>query len=64
MTDIKVGDKVRKIKGYKFEGIVVSRFVDLYGVDHCDVQVPGEKGVDSFAGMIHVFLTDQIEVYN
>ena len=58
---IKAGDKVRKRKGYTFRGFAVAVYTDLYGVEHADVQIPGEKGVDHCAGMIHLFPTKDLE---
>lgn len=58
---IKVGRPVRKKDGYMYVGIAVAVYEDLYGVEHVDVQVPGEKGKVPFAGMIHVFPTRLVE---
>lgn len=57
VTRIKVGVPVRKIKGdYRFEGIVVAYFCKLNG----SVRVVVENG----DGILHIFNTDQLEVYN
>jgi len=48
-----IGDKVRKPKGYKFEGAVVSKFWNLSGQTRYVV----ENG----DGILHIFNEDQIE---
>ena len=60
---MKVGDYVRKNSGLRYEGFIVSVYDDLYGVPHADVQVPGEKGVEPYAGMIHVYPLSSLEPY-
>lgn len=49
----KVGDKVKKIQGYKFDGIVVSVFHTLAG--------KLRLVVDNGDGMLHIFNEDQMD---
>lgn len=51
----KLGDKVGKIDGLLYVGIIVSVYWDLYDIEHADVQVPGKKGKEKYAGMIHLY---------
>lgn len=50
----KIGDKVYKNKGYKFEGVVVSVFTTLAGL----VRIV----VDNGDGMLHIFNEDQMDL--
>ena len=51
----KVGDKVQKPKGYKFDGIVVAVFHNTAG----DVRIVAEL-IDN--GMLHIFSESQLEL--
>lgn len=48
----KVGDKVSKIQGYKFDGIVVSTFQTLAG--------KSRVVVDNEDGLLHIFNEEQL----
>jgi len=51
----KVGDKVQKPKGYKFDGIVVAVFHNTAG----DVRIVAEL-IDN--GILHIFSENQLEL--
>lgn len=51
----KIGDKVRKIKGYAFDGIIVSVFQNTKG----EVRLVAELENN---GMLHIFNEDQLEL--
>jgi len=51
-----VGSPVRKVKGYEFDGTVVSVFHNLAG----DVRYVVEH--DKSVGMLHIFNRDQLEL--
>lgn len=51
----KIGDKVRKIKGYAFDGIIVSVFQNTKG----EVRLVAELENN---GMLHIFSEDQFEL--
>ena len=51
------GDRVRKVKGYKFPGIVVAAFTNLRG----DWRYVVECTVDEVAGMLHIYNGEQLE---
>ena len=53
-----IGDKVVKCAGYEFPGVVVSVFTTLSG-DFCYVV---EADHPRFAGMLHIFNADQLEL--
>jgi hypothetical protein len=70
-----IGDKVRKIKGYKYEGIIISGGYKLngervlYSVEvekKARVTCLGCEGVNEFeqncGGMVHIFAEDDIEL--
>ena len=57
---MKIGDKVKKVKGYKFEGVIVAAFktttgLDRFVVEHTDSQT------DESSGMLHIFNGKQLE---
>lgn len=59
------GDYVMKKGGnLAYEGIVLSVYNDLYGIEHADVQVPGIKGITPYAGMIHLYPTSVLEKHD
>lgn len=55
---LKVGDKVQKIKGYKWPGVVVGVFDTLAGKPRIVV----ECTVPEVAGALHIYSPDQIEI--
>ena len=58
---MKVGDKVRKIKGYQFKGIVVAVFQNSKGQVRVVVEHEGSQ-TESSGGMLHIFNTNQLQV--
>lgn len=72
-----IGDKVRKIKGYKFEGVVISAGTKLDG-ERVLYSVEVEKEVDdeciwcrnhyrleqNCGGMVHIFAEQDLELIN
>lgn len=55
---INVNDKVRKIKGYPYPGIVVSKFETTAGKTRYVVESTSKDTV----GMLHIFNASQLEV--
>jgi len=53
-----VGDKVRKVKGYAWPGVVVAVFTNLKG----DVRVVVECTVPEVSGALHIYNEDQLEL--
>lgn len=51
----KIGDKVRKIKGYAFDGIIVSVFNNTKGETRLVAELENN-------GMLHIFNEDQLEL--
>ena len=51
---IELHSKVRKIKGYKFEGVVVADFVTIAGKRRIVV--------DNGDGLLHIFSPEQLEL--
>lgn len=60
---LKLGDKVRKIKGYNFDGIVMSIFENSKGQKRVIVEHLGSQNEDS-GGMLHIFSVNQLEKVN
>ena len=64
MTDIAPGgrfavsDRVQKARGYKYPGVVVSRFLTLSG----QVRYVVEALHPDFKGMLHIFSDEQLEL--
>lgn len=56
-ADLYVGDKVRKVKGYQYPGVVVAVFTNTKGEDRYVI----ECTVSEVAGMLHIFNRDQLE---
>lgn len=54
-SSFKVGDKVNKVKGYKFPGTIVSVFNTIKG----DIRLVVE--MDNF-GLLHIFNENQLEI--
>jgi hypothetical protein len=51
----KIGDKVRKPKGYAFDGIIVSIFENTSGEIRIVAELEGN-------GMLHIFSPSQLEL--
>lgn len=58
--DIAIGAKVEKISGYKWPGVIVSRFVTLDGKPRLVV----ECTVPEVAGALHIYAPDQVKPIN
>ena len=56
--EFKVGDKVEKISGYKWPGVVVSVFHTLSG----ERRVVVECTVDEIAGALHIYNEKQLKI--
>lgn len=54
---IQVGDKVQKVKGYKWPGVVISVFTTLAGAERYVV----ECTVPEVAGALHIYNREQLE---
>lgn len=54
---MQVGDKVRKVKGYKWPGVVVALFRTTAGAERVVV----ECTVPEVAGALHIYNIDQLE---
>ncbi len=60
METFKVGDLVRKVKGYAFDGVVVSVFNNTNGDTRLVVEMVSTDGNGS--GMLHIFSPSQLEL--
>jgi hypothetical protein len=58
---MKIGDKVKKVKGYAFEGEIVSVFENSKGETRIVAEHEGSK-TDKTGGMLHIFSESQLEV--
>ncbi len=58
MTQFVVGDRVQKVKGYRWPGVVVSVFKTLSGARRVVV----ECTVEEVAGALHIYNEDQLEL--
>ena len=58
---MKVGDIVKKIKGYQFTGEIVAVFQNSKGDIRVVVEHFGSQTEDS-GGMLHIFNTKQLQV--
>lgn len=58
--EFKVGDFVRKTKGYAFDGIIVSVFNNTNGDVRLVVEMISADGNGS--GMLHIFSPTQLEL--
>jgi hypothetical protein len=56
-TQLKVGDKVEKVSGYKWPGVVVSVFDTLSG----ERRVVVECTVSEIAGALHIYNEKQLK---
>lgn len=57
---MQIGDKVQKIRGYKWPGVVVAVFYTLSG--HRRIVV--ECIIEEVSGALHIYNPDQVEVIN
>lgn len=55
-VDLKVGDRVQKIKGYAWPGVVVSVFETLKG----QTRIVVECTVPEVSGALHIYSPDQV----
>ena len=55
---MKIGDKIKKITGYVFVGIIVSIFKNLSG----EIRIVAELTTENGKGMLHIFNENQLEV--
>jgi|TARA_R110000822_G_scaffold118946_8_gene251814 hypothetical protein len=60
MLNYKLADKVKKTKGYSFNGIIVSVFQKING----DWRYVVECTIPGAEGMLHVFNHDNLELDN
>ena len=54
--ELKVGDSVSKVKGYKYDGVIVAKFETLAGKERLVV--------DNRDGMLHIFNESQLIIAN
>jgi hypothetical protein len=59
-TEFKVGDEIRKTKGYAFIGVVVSVFENTKGQVRIVAEHYGSQTKES-GGLLHIFAASQIE---
>lgn len=52
-----VGDKVQKVKGYKYPGVIVSKFQTLAG----ETRYVVECTIPDIAGMLHIFSEENLK---
>jgi hypothetical protein len=57
-TQFKVGDKVEKVSGYKWPGVIVSVFDTLTG----ERRVVVECTVPEIAGALHIYNEKQLKI--
>ena len=55
---MKIGDKVEKVRGYKWPGVIVAIFHTLAGAERIVV----ECTVPEVSGALHIYSPDQIRV--
>lgn len=58
---MKIGDKVKKVQGYEFTGVVVSVFETLTNKTRLVVEI---EGPGNCSGMLLIFSPEQMEVIN
>jgi len=56
---MEVGDKVEKVSGYRFPGVIVAKFFKLNN----DVRYVVECIAPSASGMLHIFSGKQLKKY-
>lgn len=59
----KIRDKVRKLKGYNFIGVVVSVFNNLSGEERLVIELVN-KCCGNGDKMLHIFNPEQVEIIN
>lgn len=57
---MQIGDRVRKVKGYAWPGIIVADFANLKGQRRLVV----ECTVPEVAGALHIYNPEQLEIVN
>lgn len=55
---MQIGDKVRKVKGYRWPGVVVAKFETLSG----KLRYVVECTVPEVAGALHIYSPEQLEI--
>jgi hypothetical protein len=55
---MEIGDRVKKVNGYSFSGIIVAKFKKL---DPTQVRVVVECNETVVSGMLHIFREDQLK---
>lgn len=56
MSDMQIGDKVIKVKGYKWPGVIVADFLTTEGKRRLVVECTAE----AVAGALHIYAPSQI----
>lgn len=57
MEELKIGDKVEKVSGYKWPGVVVAVFHTLAG----DLRIVVECTVKEVSGALHIYSIQQLK---
>mgnify|MGYP000309569492 CR=1 FL=1 len=60
-TQFKVGDEIRKTKGYAFDGVIVAVFENTKGQVRIVAEHYGSQTEES-GGMLHIFSASQLTV--
>lgn len=60
-VEFKVGDEVRKTKGYAFDGVIVAVFENTKGQVRIVAEHYGSQ-TESSGGLLHIFAASQIEL--
>ena len=56
MDELKVGDRVEKLRGYKWPGVIVAIFSTLDG----ELRIVVECTVPEVAGALHIYNPEQV----
>ena len=59
--EFKVGDEIRKTKGYAFDGVIVAVFENTKGQVRIVAEHYGSQTEES-GGLLHIFAASQIEL--
>jgi hypothetical protein len=59
--DFKVGDEIRKTKGYAFDGVIVAVFQNTKGQTRIVAEHYGSQTENS-GGMLHIFSASQLSL--